>query len=62
MEFAEAVVIISEIADHNGTLPLDTLMYMADSLETYTREQRIAYRVFMTAGQEMFKQPALVDA
>jgi hypothetical protein len=54
MEIKEAVTRVSSLAEANGIPVLEQLMDMQDNLDMYSRESRIAYRVFMIAGAAMF--------
>ena len=54
MEIKEAVARVSALAEVNGIPVLEQLMDMQDNLDMYSRESRIAYRVFMIAGSAMF--------
>ena len=54
MEIKQAVERISELAEQNGQPVLEQLMAMQDDLYSYSKEDRIAYRVFMVAGAAMF--------
>jgi hypothetical protein len=54
MEIKEAVQRVSALAEANGIPVLEQLMDMQDNLDMYSRESRIAYRVFMIAGAAMF--------
>jgi hypothetical protein len=54
MEIKEAVQRVSALAEANGIPVLEQLMDMQDNLDMYSRESRIAYRVFMIAGSAMF--------
>ena len=54
MEIKEAVARVSALAEVNGIPVLEQLMDMQDNLPMYSRESRIAYRVFMIAGAAMF--------
>ena len=54
MDIKQAIAIISELAEMNDQPVLEQLMEMQDTLDHYTREQRIAYQVFMHEGQKMF--------
>ena len=54
MELGLACEIVSGLAEQNGQVVLEQLMEMQDALDEYTKEQRIAYRVFMEAGYRMF--------
>ena len=54
MEIKEAVQRVSALAEVNGIPVLEQLMDMQDNLDMYSRESRIAYRVFMLAGAAMF--------
>ena len=59
MEIKDAVARISLLAEQNGQPVLEQLMEMGDNLDQYSKEDRIAYRIFMVAGAAMF---APVDA
>jgi len=61
MHIADAVAIVSDLAELNDQPVLEQLMDMQDSLDLYTKEQRVAYRIFMSAGAAMFSS-ALVDS
>jgi hypothetical protein len=54
MEIAAAVQHVSDLAEANGIPVLEQLMDMQDNLDMYSKESRIAYRVFMVAGAAMF--------
>jgi hypothetical protein len=54
MEIKEAVARISDLAEQNGQPVLEQLMEMGDSLDQYSKQDRIAYRIFMVAGAAMF--------
>jgi len=54
MTIATAVQRISEIAEMNGEQFLETLMYMQDHLDEFSKEDRCAFRTVMVAGQAMF--------
>jgi hypothetical protein len=54
MELAQATASIWQIAEQNGVGFLEQLMEMADNLQDYNRSNRIAYRLVMQAGNEMF--------
>lgn len=54
MDIKQAVERISEIAEQNGQPVLEQLMEMQDNLDAYSKQDRIAYRVFMIAGAAMF--------
>jgi hypothetical protein len=54
MEIKEAVTRVSALAEANGIPVLEQLMDMQDNLDMYSKESRIAYRVFMIAGAAMF--------
>ena len=54
MELTQATASIQQSADQNGLGFLEQLMEMADNLQEYNRVSRIAYRVVMQAGNEMF--------
>jgi hypothetical protein len=54
MELAQAAASIKQSADQNGLGFLEQLMEMADNLQDYDRVSRIAYRVVIQAGNEMF--------
>jgi hypothetical protein len=54
MEIKEAVQRVSALAEANGIPVLEQLMDMQDNLDMYSKESRIAYRVFMLAGAAMF--------
>jgi hypothetical protein len=54
MEIKEAVQRVSALAEVNGIPVLEQLMDMQDNLDMYSKESRIAYRVFMIAGAAMF--------
>ena len=54
MEIKEAVARVSALAEANGIPVLEQLMDMQDNLPMYSKESRIAYRVFMLAGAAMF--------
>ena len=54
MEIKEAVERVAALAEANGIPVLEQLMDMQDNLDMYSRESRVAYRVFMIAGAAMF--------
>jgi hypothetical protein len=54
MDIATAVAHVKDLADENGIPVLEQLMDMQDNLDMYSKESRIAYRVFMVAGAAMF--------
>ena len=54
MQIKEAVAVVSGLAEQNGVGVLEQLMDMQDNLDSYTKEQRVAYRIFMVAGAAMF--------
>jgi hypothetical protein len=54
MEIKEAVQRVSALAEANGIPVLEQLMDMQANLGMYSKESRVAYRVFMIAGAAMF--------
>jgi len=54
MDIATAVAHVKHLADENGIPVLEQLMDMQANLDMYSKESRIAYRVFMVAGAAMF--------
>ena len=54
MDIATAVAHVKDLADENGIPVLEQLMDMQANLDMYSKESRIAYRVFMVAGAAMF--------
>ena len=54
MDIATAVEHVKLLADENGIPVLEQLMDMQANLDMYSKESRIAYRVFMIAGAAMF--------
>jgi hypothetical protein len=54
MDIKTAVEHVKLLADENGIPVLEQLMDMQDNLDMYSKESRIAYRVFMVAGAAMF--------
>jgi hypothetical protein len=54
MEIKQAVEHVSALAKENGIPVLEQLMDMQSNLDMYSKESRIAYRVFMIAGAAMF--------
>ncbi len=54
MDIKTAVAHVSQLAAANGLPVLEQLMDMQANLAMYSRESRIAYRVFMVAGAAMF--------
>jgi hypothetical protein len=54
MDIATAVAHVKDLADENGIPVLEQLMDMQANLDMYSKESRIAYRVFMIAGAAMF--------
>lgn len=54
MEINEAVTRVSALAEANGIPVLEQLMEMQHTLDMYSKESRIAYRVFMIAGSAIF--------
>jgi hypothetical protein len=54
MDIKTAVAHVSELANQNGIPVLEQLMDMQANLDMYSKESRVAYRVFMIAGAAMF--------
>ena len=54
MEIKEAVQRVAALAEANGIPVLEQLMDMQANLDMYSKESRVAYRVFMIAGAAMF--------
>ena len=54
MNIKTAVEHVKDLADENGIPVLEQLMDMQANLDMYSKESRIAYRVFMIAGAAMF--------
>jgi len=54
MDIATAVAHVKLLADENGIPVLEQLMDMQANLDMYSKESRVAYRVFMIAGAAMF--------
>jgi hypothetical protein len=54
MDIKTAVEHVSELANQNGIPVLEQLMDMQANLDMYSKESRVAYRVFMVAGAAMF--------
>jgi hypothetical protein len=54
MDIKTAVEHVKLLADENGIPVLEQLMDMQANLDMYSKESRIAYRVFMIAGAAMF--------
>ena len=54
MDIATAVAHVKDLADENGIPVLEQLMDMQANLDMYSKESRVAYRVFMVAGAAMF--------
>jgi hypothetical protein len=54
MDIKTAVEHVKQLADENGIPVLEQLMDMQANLDMYSKESRIAYRVFMIAGAAMF--------
>ena len=54
MDIKTAVEHVKDLADENGIPVLEQLMDMQANLDMYSKESRIAYRVFMVAGAAMF--------
>ena len=54
MDIARAVAHVSDLAEQNGIGVLEQLQDMQANLDMYSKESRIAYRVFMVAGAAMF--------
>jgi hypothetical protein len=54
MDIKTAVAHVSELANQNGIPVLEQLMDMQDNLDMYSKESRVAYRVFIIAGAAMF--------
>lgn len=50
----EAAQRITDLAELNRTGILEQLEDIRDNLDFYTKEDRIAFRIFMDAGREMF--------
>jgi hypothetical protein len=55
MEMKTACQIVQDFADERGLGILEGLQEMQDHLDYISDRERIAYRMFMRAGQEMFK-------
>ena len=56
MELGDACRIVQEYAEfHTGNDVLAALMEMQASYDDLDKEERVAYNMFMAAGQEMFK-------
>jgi hypothetical protein len=54
MDIKTAVEHVSQLAAENGIPVLEQLMAMQANLDQYSKESRVAYRVFMIAGAAMF--------
>ena len=54
MDIKTAVEHVKDLAEKNGIPVLEQLMDMQNNLDMYSKESRIAYRVFMIAGAAMF--------
>jgi len=54
MDIKTAVAHVSELAAANGIPVLEQLMDMQANLDMYSKQSRVAYRVFMVAGAAMF--------
>ena len=54
MDIKTAVAHVSGLAEKNGIPVLEQLMDMQANLDMYSKESRVAYRVFMIAGAAMF--------
>jgi hypothetical protein len=54
MDIKTAVEHVKLLADENGIPVLEQLMDMQANLDMYSKESRVAYRVFMVAGAAMF--------
>ena len=54
MDIKAAVEHVAQLAEQNGIPVLEQLMAMQDNLDMYSKESRIAYRIFMVAGAAMF--------
>ena len=54
MDIKTAVEHVKLLAEQNGIPVLEQLMDMQANLDMYSKESRIAYRVFMVAGAAMF--------
>jgi hypothetical protein len=54
MDIATAVAHVKDLADENDIPVLEQLMDMQANLDMYSKESRVAYRVFMIAGAAMF--------
>ena len=54
MEMKTACQIVQDFADERGLGILEGLQEMQDHLEYISDRERIAYRMFMRAGQQMF--------
>jgi len=54
MDIKTAVAHVSQLAESNGIPVLEQLMDMQSNLDMYSKESRVAYRVFMIAGAAMF--------
>lgn len=54
MDIKTAVEHVAQLAEQNGIPVLEQLMDMQANLDMYSKESRIAYRVFMVAGAAMF--------
>ena len=54
MDIARAVAHVARLAADNSIGVLEQLQDMQANLDMYSKESRIAYRVFMIAGAAMF--------
>lgn len=54
MEMKTACQIVQDFADERGLGILEGLQEMQDHLDYISDRERIAYRMFMRAGQQMF--------
>ena len=54
MDIATAVAHVAKLAADNSIGVLEQLQDMQANLDMYSKESRIAYRVFMVAGAAMF--------
>ncbi len=50
MDIKTAVAHVSQLAEQNGLPVLEQLMDMQANLDMYSKESRIAYRVFIQSG------------
>ena len=55
MEMKTACEIVQDFADERGLGLLEGLEEMSQHLDYITDRERVAFRMFMRAGQEMFK-------